>query len=354
VDDLDDLRPVLKPAQEHVLATLAGDEDEYFGRADYEAIAHVSRSQAAYDLADLVKLGLVERVGSGRGTRYRIVPARGGRRRKWTPDRIRDELEAFCDEIGAWPRAAEFKETGRGDLYLAASRYGGIEHWAEELGFREPEPEPEPDASSAPSRLGRMARTTRALVLAALLAFGLGLLSGSLTPPDRSPTAAKAPMRTPADAVAGGLVAERQAPKPQGIALRLAAVASPSWVSVRRGSGDGRVVWQGTLAPGKTLRLHGRRLWLRLGAPENLDARLDGKRVGLPEGKSTLVATRKGLRVLSSPPSAPPTGILVDAPATTPVVTVAGVSSPAPTGGDSSPSPDPQPGSGGPAPAPQP
>ena len=68
--------------------------------------------------------------------------ARGGRRRKWTPERIRDELEDFCDEIGGWPRAAEFKETGRGDLYLAASRYGGIEHWAEELGFGEPEPTP--------------------------------------------------------------------------------------------------------------------------------------------------------------------------------------------------------------------
>lgn len=351
MDDLDDLRPVLKPAQEHVLATLSGGEDEYFGRADYEAIAHVSRSQAAYDLADLVKLGLVERVGSGRGTRYRIVPARGGRRRKWTPDRIRDELEDFCDEIGGWPRAAEFKETDRGDLYLAASRYGGIEHWAEELGFREPESEPEPVVSSSPSRLGRMARTTRALVLAALLAFGLGLLSGSLTPADRSAAVAKAPMRTPADAVAGGPVAERQSPT--GIALRLAAAGGGSWVSVRRGSGDGKVVWQGTLARGKALQLHGRRLWLRLGAPENLNARLDGKRVGLPEGTSTLVATRSGLRVLSSPPSPPPTSILVDAPATAPVVTVAAAPSPAPTA-SGSPSPDPQPGGGGPAPDPQP
>jgi hypothetical protein len=350
VGDLDDLRPFLKPAQEHVLATISGGEDEYFGRADYEAIAHVSRSQAAYDLADLVKLGLVERVGSGRGTRYRIVPARGGRRRKWTPDRIREELEDFCDEIGGWPRAAEFKETGRGDLYLAASRYGGIEHWAEDLGYREPESEPEPVASSAPSRLGRMARTTRALVIAALLAFGLGLLSGSLTPADRSPAVAKGPMRTSADAVAGGLVAERPSPKPQGIALRLAAAGGASWVSVRRGSGAGTVIWQGTLVKGKALQLHGRRLWLRLGAPENLNARLDGKRVGLPGGTSTLVATRTGLRVLSSPPSPP--SILVDA-ATTRVVTVAAASSPAPTG-SSGPSPDPQPSGGGPAPDPQP
>ena len=161
-------------------------------------------------------------------------------------------------------------------------------------------------------------------------------------------------MRTSADAIAGGLVAERQAPqRRQGIELRLAAVGGRCWVSVRRGSGEGKVVWQGTLARGKALRLHGRRLWLRLGAPENLNARLDGKRVGLPEGPSTLVATRSGLRVLSSPPSPPPTSILVDAPATTPVVTVAAASSPAPTG-SAAPSPDPPPGSGGPAPDPQP
>jgi hypothetical protein len=349
VDDLDDLRPVLKPAQEHVLATLTGGEDEYFGRADYEAIAHVSRSQAAYDLADLVKLGLVERVGSGRGTRYRIVPARGGRRRKWTPERIRDELEAFCDEIGDWPRAAEFKETGRGDLYLAASRYGGIDYWADELGFRELEDdEDEPSRSS--SRLGRAARTTRALALATLLAFGLGLLSGSLTPADRSAAVAKAPMRTSSEALAGGLVTERHAPKPRGIALRLAAVAGPSWVSVRRGSGEGKVVWEGTLARGRALQLHGRRLWLRLGAPESLNARLDGKRAGLPEGPSTLVATRSGLRVLSS---APPPSILVDAPVTTSVVTVVASSSTAPTA-SAGPSPDPPPGNSGPEPDPQP
>jgi hypothetical protein len=187
-------------------------------------------------------------------------------------------------------------------------------------------------------------------VIAALLAFGLGLLSGSLTPADRSPAVAKGPMRTSADAVAGGLVAERPSPKPQGIALRLAAAGGASWVSVRRGSGAGTVIWQGTLVKGKALQLHGRRLWLRLGAPENLNARLDGKRVGLPGGTSTLVATRTGLRVLSSPPSPP--SILVDA-ATTRVVTVAAASSPAPTG-SSGPSPDPQPSGGGPAPDPQP
>ena len=123
-----ELRPLLKPAQSRVLAAVAESEEEEFTRSTYEDIAHVSRSQAAYDLADLVKLGLVDRLGTGRATRYRIVGEGDGRRRKWTPARIREELERFCGERGTWPRAAEVRKAGRGSLYLAASRYGGIEH----------------------------------------------------------------------------------------------------------------------------------------------------------------------------------------------------------------------------------
>ena len=147
----------MKPAQERVLAEVAAHPDEEFTRADYETLAHVSRSQAAYDLVELVKLGLVERFGSGRATHYRVVRGGAGRRRKWTSERIRTELSAFCDELGGWPRASEFKEAGRGDLYLAASRYGGIDHWADELGYYEDEvPEPsEPESGSGESELRR-------------------------------------------------------------------------------------------------------------------------------------------------------------------------------------------------------
>ncbi|MGH3040195.1 MAG: hypothetical protein ACRDNG_00350, partial [Gaiellaceae bacterium] len=158
--ELDGLRHVLKPAQERVLAEMSGRADGHFTRADYETVAHVSRSQAAYDLADLVRLGLVERLGSGRATRYRVARAGAGRRRKWTPERIRTELEAFCDELDAWPRASEFKEAGRADLYLAASRYGGIDHWAEELGFFEPDAPGE--ASETGQRAGGQASRRRA------------------------------------------------------------------------------------------------------------------------------------------------------------------------------------------------
>jgi hypothetical protein len=123
----------LKPSQEMVLATLAERGSQELVRAEYEAIAGVSRSQAAYDIAELVALGMLERVGSGRATRYRVAPQAVGRPRKWTDERIRQELAEFHSLLGRWPRAADFRESGRTDLYLAACRNGGLERWAGEL-----------------------------------------------------------------------------------------------------------------------------------------------------------------------------------------------------------------------------
>jgi Transcriptional regulator DIP2311-like, C-terminal domain len=128
----------LKPAQQRVLGVLKSEGASRLTRARYEELSGVSRSQAAYDLAELVENGILERLGSGRATRYRIVhqstPGRGGRRR-WTQERIRSALEAFCAGRDEWPSSAEFKQAGRFDLYVAASRYGGIRFWTSELGL---------------------------------------------------------------------------------------------------------------------------------------------------------------------------------------------------------------------------
>lgn len=124
----------LKPTQQRAVAALTADPASQLTRGQYEELAGVSRSQAAYDLAELVEAGILERVGKGRATHYRLA-REGGTQRHWTNDRIRAELAAFCADREAWPSAAAFKAAGRGDLYVAASRYGGIAHWAEELGF---------------------------------------------------------------------------------------------------------------------------------------------------------------------------------------------------------------------------
>src|SRR3954453_17670700 len=103
-------------------------------RGAYQELTGMSRSQAAYDLADLVETGLLQRVGGGRSTRYRL-PQEGqaSTPRRWTPERIRAELAKLCEGRTTWPSAQEFKSAGRGDLYVAASRPGGLAHWAAEL-----------------------------------------------------------------------------------------------------------------------------------------------------------------------------------------------------------------------------
>jgi putative transcriptional regulator len=129
----------LKPTQERVLAVLGEDGSSRLTRGQYEDIAGVSRSQAAYDLAELVDAGILERVGGGRATTYRLVRrVRPPGQRHWTNERIRAALVDFCAGRKTWPSASEFKADGRSDLYVAASRYGGIGFWATELGFPQP------------------------------------------------------------------------------------------------------------------------------------------------------------------------------------------------------------------------
>jgi hypothetical protein len=129
----------LKPAQQRVLEALASRDSAELTRGQYQEIAGVSRSQAAYDLAELVEAGVLERLGGGRATRYRPVRKKShAGQRRWTTERIRTELAEFCAGQKEWPSAGAFKAAGRADLYVAASRYGGIGFWAVELGYARP------------------------------------------------------------------------------------------------------------------------------------------------------------------------------------------------------------------------
>jgi hypothetical protein len=131
----------LKPAQKRVLDALCSGHPAELTRGAYQELTCMSRSQAAYDLADLVEARILERVGSGRATRYRLAQQPSTAHRRWTSERIRAELKRFCARRTAWPSAQEFKAGGHANLYVAASRYGGIGFWAAELGFRRQTPE---------------------------------------------------------------------------------------------------------------------------------------------------------------------------------------------------------------------
>ena len=170
----------LKATQERVLAALRDSETAELTRGQYQEIAGVSRSQAAYDLAELVEAGVLRRLGGGRATRYRLARESRPGQRRWTNDRIRAELEDFCAGRKDWPSAGAFKSAGRADLYVAASRYGGIGFWAEKLGFARPGRAASADAPKTPLRrrlawagAGALASSAVAAVAAAIVVVSL-------------------------------------------------------------------------------------------------------------------------------------------------------------------------------------
>ena len=69
--------------------------------------------------------------------RFNVQRRRGDspRPRRWTEERIRQELGHFCAGRTVWPTEREFLNAGLGSLYRAASRSGGIAHWADQLGL---------------------------------------------------------------------------------------------------------------------------------------------------------------------------------------------------------------------------
>jgi Fic family protein len=148
VEDLTQLTPggatviQLSASQQRALADLRLSGRREFHRRDYEAAAGVLRSAATADLRALVKHGLLSVRGAGSQTRYAfpgVVGAgrapRPGRPRKWDDARIELELRAFLSGRTTWPKPDEFRAEGRGDLYAAASRGGGIRRWRQLLGL---------------------------------------------------------------------------------------------------------------------------------------------------------------------------------------------------------------------------
>ena len=183
-------RKELKPAQRLGLAALNEGTTNELTREQYQQLTGVSRSQAAYDLAELVEAGHVERVGGGRSTRYKRPPRSQSSQRHWTNERIRAGLADFCANRTTWPTAGDFKAGGHTDLYVAASRYGGIGFWASELGFSRTErvEQQRPARSIRP-----LLRLAPAGIAVAALLFGV---TGAVTEP-RHPAPIRLAAATP-------------------------------------------------------------------------------------------------------------------------------------------------------------
>jgi hypothetical protein len=76
--------------------------------------------------------------------------------------------------------------------------------------------------------------------------------------------------------------AEAPAKKPRRATFVFTAERGDSWFQARSGSFAGRILYEGKLLRGETVRLRSRRLWTRFGASAHLDLTIDGRRVRLP------------------------------------------------------------------------
>ena len=80
-------------------------------------------------------------------------------------------------------------------------------------------------------------------------------------------------------------------------ALELVARPGSTWLSVRAGSATGQVLFQNTLASGRHLRFARRRLWVRVGAPWNLDLAAAGHPLAVPlHATGDMLVTAAGAR----------------------------------------------------------
>ena len=87
--------------------------------------------------------------------------------------------------------------------------------------------------------------------------------------------------------------------QPRIARLALVAAKGDCWVEAHAGSSHGKTLFIGTLAQGKSIKLAGSKLWIRLGASGNVAGRLNGKPLtGLPAGTVSFVATALGMKNL--------------------------------------------------------
>jgi hypothetical protein len=160
---------------------------------------------------------------------------------------------------------------------------------------------PQEDAHDAPPPLlaasrSRMVRPAIAVAGTLLVTVALGALIANRTGGARHPPPAASP---PVRHVTSPPPATSELrPRPKLATLVLVAVRGRCWLDARLGSRLGRELYSGTLESGRSLRLRGRRIWIRLGAPSALDATLNQRPVALPTvTPANVVVTASALRL---------------------------------------------------------
>ena len=93
-------------------------------------------------------------------------------------------------------------------------------------------------------------------------------------------------------------VTKRHRARPVSAHLVLRAVGGGCRLEVYRNSASGKLLWAGTLEPGKqAISLWGKRMWVRAGAPRHLSATLNGRKRVFPTGRAVIVTVHGFKRV---------------------------------------------------------
>lgn len=146
----------------------------------------------------------------------------------------------------------------------------------------------EEPAGALPVRIQRPRRLTRWLVVVPIAVI-LALIGWQVTRSSSPHHGATPPPATTTHIVKQLKVTPQ--PKPKIARLSLVAARGRCWVEVRRFSSTGPIVVLRTLEQGDTARVNGVRLWVRFGAPWNVDATVNGKAVQLPSALGNVVVT---------------------------------------------------------------
>jgi cytoskeleton protein RodZ len=138
-------------------------------------------------------------------------------------------------------------------------------------------------------RVRRRRRFDARLLVIPLLVFAVGLFSWRLaTGGGGKPQSASAPP-PPTTARVRATTTTHTTPRPPRLAhLVLAATRGPCWLEVRS---SGAILYQRELVQGERASFVGKRLWLRIGAPWNLDATVNGRTLTLPAATGNIVVT---------------------------------------------------------------